>query len=377
MTGRLGGYRTLRRKVGVFVAFLAALVSGFTALGVVVPSVASAGTADHSPTFSGTDTLESIAFNQFCCEVNASPLFDYNLGAQVNLSVSADWAPSSSLHQTYNSPQAGQTVTVGNTLTPGSGPLQITWSASGGAGVYDKANSEAPVSGLNVSVSTSASATATCPMHLSNDATYTCHATGSITLISTGFTVPVINVKFAVSLVMSLDTTLTISPAGVTAIRTTSVDGGATDFATSNLTLDGPTGTNVNDTFTLPCTAVGKDLTYRLGVVGSSPTVQASTSASVAASVTAGSASASGTLSTPDPGNSSIFNISTLAVTSDLGTVGADPSGPTVVDGGPYKGVEGTPIQFDASGSSDANCGPPTFSWDFGDGSDPVTGAKP
>jgi hypothetical protein len=52
----------------------------------------------------------------------------------------------------------------------------------------------------------------------------------------------------------------------------------------------------------------------------------------------------------------------------DLGAILPDQTPPVVKAGGPYTAVEGSPLSFDGSGSSD-KCGPPTLAWTFGDGS--------
>ncbi len=59
--------------------------------------------------------------------------------------------------------------------------------------------------------------------------------------------------------------------------------------------------------------------------------------------------------------------LSSTGITVDLGAVQADDSPITAVAGGPYAGVEGSPITFDGSGST-SGCGNAAYHWTFSDG---------
>jgi len=74
----------------------------------------------------------------------------------------------------------------------------------------------------------------------------------------------------------------------------------------------------------------------------------------------------------------------TLTVTDDMGATATashtitvspadEPQPPVAMPGGPYTGTVGEPVQFDGSGSADADGGVVNYAWDFGDGGSGVT----
>lgn len=74
--------------------------------------------------------------------------------------------------------------------------------------------------------------------------------------------------------------------------------------------------------------------------------------------------------------------IVTLAVTDDKGATGTGSTSATVANvtptasaGGPYSGTKGMPITFTGSAVDPGSLDTLSFSWDFGDGSAPASGA--
>ncbi len=76
-------------------------------------------------------------------------------------------------------------------------------------------------------------------------------------------------------------------------------------------------------------------------------------------------------------GNPSFGTPSCFSCHDQLWSGGGTVNSPPVINaGGPYAGTVGVAVQFDASGTTDADGDPLTFLWDFGDGSFPSGGSS-
>jgi hypothetical protein len=204
---------------------------------------------------------------------------------------------------------------------------------------------------------------------LFSGAAYTCHLDSTNRRVLDTFDTPgpYANAK--------LSADLTITPQALATLRSASV--GATALGTANLGL---TESSLTDPLTVSCGSTpSQHLTYALGALSTTPgvSVQASLQVQVGASI-----------DNPDyptdpnpllylpPIASPSFPFSTLATSItlsgtstsfDLGAVQADDTPVVANAGGPYSGVEGSPIGFDGTGTT-SGCGTPSLHWDFSDG---------
>ncbi len=194
---------------------------------------------------------------------------------------------------------------------------------------------------------------------------YDCNlASSQISLLDT-YPVPGPYVK------LGLGSDVTITPQALASMRQ-AVFGGIND-GTASLTLS---ETPVTDTLPIPCTVgAGDDLSYVLGTLSTTDGVSVANNLvfDVGAEfpnplppfneIDVSFASPTVPLSTV----ASTITMSGPGATFDLGNVAANNIPPTVDAGGPYSGNEGSPIQFNGTGSSSI-CGFPTLVWNLSDG---------
>jgi hypothetical protein len=354
------------RKLASFV------MATMLALSVVAPVAASA-TQTTTLNFSGSATVQSFGPVGVICDACApDSLFggdNVGLGARLTLSAVAQWNPSATVGYQYSPSllRQGQTLDLVDTLTGGSGPLTVTYHATGDYGIYWNTSFPADSSIYNGDVSTydlTTSGTGTCTLKLNGDGTYDCQTVDTLTifkgdlfgLVGASITVPV-------------TTTINITPDGVATVRTITA-GGNTIKGPDPLLFNGPSPSVVSDNFAVACTApAGTDALYDLASTQTNPSLVASTNVSVDIEITIIiSLGGSVSLGTFGPGSPVTMNLTAPSNQVDLGPILANNVPPNTVAGGPYSGNEGAPIQFDGSGTTSICPVGLNYVWNFSDG---------
>ena len=343
-----------RGRPGRFRQALVALsIAGLAALALGPAAALAASTTLSSPTsLSGAKTLTSLGFN-----------LSSSLGvtATGTAAISAHWNQPASLGTVFDpnlvrqgralNPSDSYTRTPTGTLTVDYTlqNLQVSWGSIG----------PLPLG------SPTFSASGPCNL-IAGGADYVCNLSSpQVDLLDT-YPVPGPYVK------LSLGAAVTISPLGINTIRTATFSG--TAGGTNGLLLG---ETPITDGLFIPCTVgAGDELSYGLGPLKT--TMGLSIKSSLVFDVGA-------ELPNPLPPFDEIdisFDTPTLdlpgttsgdiamtgaGATFDMGAVQKNNIPPVVGAGGPYSGVEGSPVTFDGSGSSSV-CGFPTLRWDFSDG---------
>lgn len=323
--------------------------------------------------FSGDATLQSATVSAGC---DGCIPGDSGAGVILNVAVQAHWTPTASVSYAYQSSllRQGQSLGVDTKLTPGSGPLKITWGVSGTVGQYNFTDSSAPAfpadgSAMNVrAYDTSVTESADCPLKLAGDGTYSCQVTHTFRVLDASFDIAGFDVA-GVTADLPLTTTLSITPDGVTTVRSITLGGHV--VGQDSITFNGPSPALVTDTLVVPCTAQpGDDLMYDLTSSSTSPGYAATTKVNVKIDLTVLFVSTTlvdETIATWGPTSGSMTLTAGSRATS-LGPVLPNNVPPTIVSPTTYLGSEGSPVQLTAAGTTSVCPAGLVYRWDLSDG---------
>ncbi len=380
--------RSIRR--GLLIVGLALLA--FAAM----PALASAAHQTMSPTFSGsgsnTDILSAIAVCDECAPDAfftdpTGVLNTWGFGVSGQIQAQASWTNPTTIDASYAASDIrhGQTVNVTDTLTPGSGSVTINYSLTGTVGLFGSPDTgslscaAAAVSNadcnhwvpttdtLSVGPITD-SDTIPCQMPLPGESARDCSNTKTIPIWSANL------FDFAsVSVNLILDETVHVTGTGVTTVRVAVISGGL-PIPNSPLNFTGSSPSSVSDPIAIGCQQpVGSDLSYSLTGLGYQAE-PATYTGDVKFQLAASAFGFGGSYTTPALVSTSGADLGPISMTApdqqvDLGPVLPNAIAPTANPGGPYSGVEGTPMSFDASASSSVcGLGNATVVWHFSDG---------
>ncbi len=349
-------------------SIIAAILAAAASLILAPAGPAHAVTPSTTLNFTGDKSLQARSFNAGCDDCIPG---DSGAGVRLTAAVSAHWTPSATVTYQYSSSllRQGQTLDLSDKLTPGSGPLALTWSLTGDVGQYNFTDSTQaafpdPGSEINtVPINLSVSDTSTCPLKLDGDGSYACQATHTFDVFDASI------LGQGVKISVPLTTSLQITPDGVVTVRSISIAGAPT--TTSTLTWHGPSPSTIADPIAIPCSAVpGNSLVYDLTSSSTTPSYSSTTTVNLKVDITV--------IFTINVLDQTIVTVGpdtgTMTLTApssplDLGPVLANNIPPTIgLSTSTYTGNEGAPVQFDASGTTSVCPGTLTYVWDFSDG---------
>ena len=308
--------------------------------------------------FSGSAPARSL--------VTVSGGYGSTFSAGATISAGLDWKTADQVALTYTDGnlRQGSQLDLADTIRPGAGTVSVHYEAKGNlsAASFDKSVTDS----------------IPCAMPLTGDVANTCsHSTSialkSITVASSGF------LSAQVALSLDVATTVTAGGSSRNSLRKAAVAGGV-PIADAPLAFLGPAPGHLTDPLglaSIDCTQpVGSHLLYTLTRNQTAGSLTVVTTVDLVASIVLSPIVGpditlfSGAVSPSISSIPTAFNLTMGASDQgvDLGAILPDQTPPIVKAGGPYSGVEGTPVSFDGSGSTD-KCGPPTLAWTFGDGS--------
>jgi hypothetical protein len=372
---------------------LMACGAGIVALG-FLPGSASAATQSVTPTFSGSGNATSVVSVMAVCDECApdaffsGPFNTWGLGLTSTLTAQASWSNPSTFDMSYTPGllRHGQTLDLADTLTTGAGNVNVDYSLTGTLGIFgsqqtgslscaDAAVSNAGCNGWEPTSDTfgvgpiTGSDTIPCVMPLPGESPRVCTNTKTIPIWSQD-----IFGLASVELNLILDESVTVTGTGVQSLRIAAVNGGPS-IPDQPLNFAGASPSTVADPIAIDCAQpVGNDLTYSL--TNNSYTAEPATYTGDIKFQIKGTALGLpvGDYTTPPLFSTTGADLGPLNMTIpdqhvDLGPVLANNVAPVPNAGGPYSGVEGTPITFDGTASTSV-CGfnNLTLVWNFSDG---------
>jgi hypothetical protein len=362
-----------------------------------MPGRAGAATITVNPTFSGSGGNTSILSALAVCDECAPDAFfsdpngfinTWGLGLAGEIQAQASWTNPSSIDLNYTPGliRHGQTVDLSDVLTPGTGTITLNYSVSGTIGVFGS-HSTGSLSCAAVAVSNAScngwlpttdtldigpitdSDTIPCQMPLPGDSPRDCSKQKTIQLWSADlFSLASAEIDLV------LDETVHVTDTGVSSVRIAVVSGGNA-IPNNTLTFGGSSPSTVSDPIDISCSQpAGNDLIYTLSspnTTAEPATYSGDVHVKLSASILG---FGGGSYDTGPLVSSSGADLGPIALSApdqqvDLGPVLKNNLPPVASAGGPYAGVEGTPVNFDAGGSTSA-CGLSnlTFAWHFSDG---------
>lgn len=362
----------------------------------LMPGVARAANQPVNLTFSGSHSKTSILSAIAVCDPCAPDAFftdpdgvinTWGFGASGEIDAQASWNAPALVNAQYTQSNLrhGQILDLSDTLTPGNGSITINYSATGTLGLFGSAQtgdlscaaaavSNAHCNGWVPTTDTLTfgpvmeSDTIPCAIPLPGDSPHDCMGTKTIKLWDADLFHFV-----SVEVDLILDETVHVTGSVVTSVRVAVISGGQA-IPDNPLTFGGTSPSTMADPITIGCDQpVGNDLLYSLtsNAYNAEP---ATYTGDVKLRIAASAFGIGGDYTTPALVSSSGADLGPLAMTApdqqvDLGPVLPNNIAPTVAAGGPYSGNEGSPIQFDAGGStSPCGLGNLSFVWHFSDG---------
>jgi PKD domain len=386
---RMRGAGLFRRLGFAFLISAAVLV-----LAGLLPGSASAATQTVTPTFTGTGPNTDIVSVIAVCDECAPDLFfsgpfnTWGFGLQATLQAQASLSNPSTIDMSYTAGKLrhGQTLDLADTLTTGAGSVTVNYTANALLGLFgtlqtgslscaDAQVSNAQCNGWTATTDTlpigpiTGSDTFPCTMPLPGESPRDCTHTKTITLWNTDLLDFV-----SVEVDLILDETVTVNGSGVQSVRIAVINSGPS-IPNRTVTFAGSSPSTVADPIPISCSQpVGNDLMYSL-----TNTSSTEDPASYTGDVKLGLQATVlgfpvGNYTTPALLTTSGADLGPIGMSApdqqvDLGPVLPNNVPPSANAGGPYSGLEGSPITFDGSGSSSI-CGLSnlTLVWNFSDG---------